>query len=158
MPAMPCWFYGCILIYFDLFLQENSGRNMEKKISINENAPAIADQNFEQVKLDLADFSSPIFPLKNSFTDSINNKLQNGIRAALLCNSRDFWKHYCSRNFRVVGERSEISDLGIIEDFPFVYWIMHEEQSFHYCGSSFEGRNSSNVKGCWRPRTEKWMQ
>ena len=33
------------LFYFDFFLQKNSGRNMEKKISVNENAPAIEDQN-----------------------------------------------------------------------------------------------------------------
>ena len=53
---------------------------MEIKISINENAPAIEDQNFEQVKLDLADFSSTNSSLKNSFTNSISNRLKNGIR------------------------------------------------------------------------------
>ena len=45
MPAIPCGFYCFMLIYFDLFLQENSGKDMEKRISSNENAPAIEDQN-----------------------------------------------------------------------------------------------------------------
>ena len=31
---------------------------MEKNISINENAPTTKDWNFEQIKLDWADFSS----------------------------------------------------------------------------------------------------
>ena len=65
-------------LHFDLFwflLQENSGRNMEKEISVNENAPAIEDQNFEQVKLDLADFSWTNSPLQNSYTNIINNRL-----------------------------------------------------------------------------------
>jgi len=32
---------------------------------------------FEQIKLDLTSFSSTNFPLKNSFTNIINNRLQN---------------------------------------------------------------------------------
>lgn len=53
---------------------------MEKMISINENAPTIKDWNVEQIKLDLADFSSTNSPLQNSFANSINNRLQNVIR------------------------------------------------------------------------------
>ena len=60
---------------------------MEKKTSINENAPTIKYGNFEQIKLDWADFSSTNFHLKDSFAKIINSRLQNVIKAALLCNS-----------------------------------------------------------------------
>ena len=61
---------------------------MEKKTSINENAPAIKDGNFEQINLNLADFSSTNFHLKDSFAKIINSRLQNVIEDALLYNSR----------------------------------------------------------------------
>ena len=49
-------------------------------------------------------------------------------------------------NLELLERGEKISDLGIIEDFPFVYWIMHEEQSMHSCGSSFKGRKFKQCK------------
>lgn len=47
---------------------------MEKKISINENAPTIKDWNFEQIKLDWTYFFLTNFSLKNTVGNIINGR------------------------------------------------------------------------------------
>ena len=113
---------------------------------------------FEQLKLDWADFSSNKLSSKNTFGRIINCRLQNVKRG---CSPLQF---QTSKSISVIGIQScrwggeKVSDLSIIEGLFFMSCIMHDGQSLHFCSSSPESRNSSNVKYCQRPGSEKQIQ